>query len=273
MEREQLMTQTKSQQFQDAGFDKKQADAIAASYDNLSNKVDETGWHIAQLIQSQSETDSKVAEHMGRMADFQSETNRRFDETDRKLAEHMGRMADFQSDTSRRFDETDRKLAELMGRMDDFQSETNHKFDETDRKLSELMARMTDFQAETNRRFDEADRKFEEINGRLSRLENQMSQMVQALLTMSQKIDAAIYSLNQRIDGTNDRIDAAIYSINQRIDDTNKRIDDLIDKVDKLSAVTAKMFWVLAVIAVYVAVVAQDGIVPSIMSMLLSMRG
>ena len=166
-----IMATTTSQQLQNVGFGKKQADAIAAGYDKLSHKMEEMSWQIARLIQSQSETDSKLAAHMARMDQFQSDTSRKLDEH----AARMDRMAQSQS-------ETDSRLTERMDHMIRSQTETERKVSE---QMTQMMAQMIQAHTNINARIDGTNNRIDDLKDEITGFKLHITKMFWALVIMA----------------------------------------------------------------------------------------
>ena len=106
---------TTTQRLEQAGFDRKQAEAIAVGYDSLDEKMDSIIVLLQGVVQSMSEIKSELAEVKADVATLKAEmaeVKSELSEVKKGLAETNQRLTDFQLSTERRFSEIVKNIAD-----------------------------------------------------------------------------------------------------------------------------------------------------------------
>ena len=113
---------TTTQRLEQAGFDRKQAEAIAVGYDSLDEKMDSIIVLLQGVVQSISEVKSELAEVKADVATLKAdvatlkaemaEVKSELSEVKKGLAETNQRLTDFQLATERRFSEIVKNIAD-----------------------------------------------------------------------------------------------------------------------------------------------------------------
>ena len=121
---------TTSQQFQDVGFDKGQADALADGFARTDQHHDD----IMMLLQSVLSEVKEVKQGL-------AVTNNKVDAVERKVDATNRKLVDFQLETIQKFSDTHWKISDLQWKtgwkISDLQWKTEWKFTETYRKISD----------------------------------------------------------------------------------------------------------------------------------------
>ena len=146
---------TTTQRLEQAGFDRRQAEAIAVGYDKLDEKMDSMMMLLREVVHTVKSELSEVKSELSEVKEGLAATNRKVDALGKELSEVKAELSEVKEGLAA----TDRKVDALGKEMSEFKEGLAA----TDRKVDALGKDLTDFQIATERRFSETNQEISRL--------------------------------------------------------------------------------------------------------------